>query len=74
MSKVKRGQVQSKTWWALVRAPHALPVLFSSRKAAIENADPDERIVRVDVCAYSVNDAAPRNGDSGRVRPRSRNN
>lgn len=48
--KVKRGQVQSRSWWALVRSPKALPVLFASRKDALENADSDERIVRVDVC------------------------
>lgn len=57
--RVKRGQVQSRSWWALVRSPRSLPVLFASRKDAIENADPDERIVRIYLSGVSDRDWAP---------------
>lgn len=36
-------------WWALVRGPKALPVIFASRTQARENRDFDEYLVCVDV-------------------------
>lgn len=43
----KTTAIIAKHWWALVRSPVGLPVLFETRKAAIENQDPDEWLVRV---------------------------
>jgi hypothetical protein len=36
-------------WWALVRGPKELPVLFESYQDACENQDEDEYIVKVRV-------------------------
>lgn len=47
--KVPRGRIVKRRWWALVRGPKRLPVIFGSRQDAIENADPDEQLVHVTV-------------------------
>lgn len=47
MSGRSQGRIKSRTWWALVRSPKSLPVLFASYEDAVENRDPDEYIVQV---------------------------
>lgn len=44
-----RPTMRSGDWWALVRSPQSLPVLFASETAALEHRDPDEYVVRVAV-------------------------
>lgn len=39
----------TKTWWALVRGPRELPVIFATRDQARENREDDEYLVRVKV-------------------------
>lgn len=41
------GTIEAGEWWALVRGPRKLPVVFSTFRDARENADPDEHIVKV---------------------------
>lgn len=50
--------VRTRCWWALVRGPQALPVLFATRDDARRNRDYDERIVRVQVMACHPKDRA----------------
>lgn len=45
------GRIQPGTFWALVRHPKALPVLFMTYQDARENRDPGEYLVQVDVTA-----------------------
>lgn len=47
--KATKTMLVPGTWWALVRSPRSLPVLFSDRQAARENLDFDEYEVRVHV-------------------------
>lgn len=51
---VRRGRLVSNRWWALVRGPEALPVLYANREDAEGDADPDERLVRVIVVGASA--------------------
>lgn len=46
-------KVRTRAWWALVRGPGQLPVLFVSREDAEDNRDPDEHIVHVRVEAVN---------------------
>ncbi len=41
--------VLRRQWWALMRQPAGLPVIFRTRRQAEANADPDERVFRVRV-------------------------
>jgi hypothetical protein len=43
----KIDAVKPFRWWALVRSARALPIVFASRKDAIENQEPDEFLVEV---------------------------
>ncbi len=40
---------QTFRWWALMRQKHHLPVVFRTRRQAEANADPGERVFRVEV-------------------------
>ena len=60
--RVPRGAIVSGTWWALVRTPKALPVLFSTKAGAEESADHDEQLVRVIVVGATARDREARNG------------
>jgi hypothetical protein len=51
-------KVRTRCWWALVRAPHALPVIFATREDARRNRDFDETLVRVQVMACHPKDRA----------------
>ena len=46
---MKSHGIEYQTRWALVRGPKALPVLFASRRDALDNCDTDEYVVKVDV-------------------------
>ena len=46
-TKAKNRGMVSGSWWALLRKPDALPVLFSSRSDAKDNRDYDEYLVQV---------------------------
>ncbi len=61
-------KIQSKAWWALVTAPDRLPVLFATREEARSNADDDEQLVRVRVCAAESSHAAPQRKPHARCR------
>ncbi len=52
--------IEAKRWWALVRGPRALPVLFESHEAALQNQDADEYIVQVQVRACHPNNQIPK--------------
>lgn len=47
--KAKNQGMVSGRFWALLRRPDALPVLFSSKQDAVENLDYDEYLVEVRV-------------------------
>ena len=54
MKPAKNQGMVSGRWWALLRGPSSLPVLFSSRQDAIENRDTDEYLVEVRVSPASL--------------------
>jgi hypothetical protein len=43
----KTGKIQTRRWWALLRGPSELPVIFQTRQQALDNRDPDEYLVPV---------------------------
>ena len=49
---MSKSTFQPGCWWALVRGPNKLPVLFATKQQAIENRDPDESLVRVMVTPW----------------------
>lgn len=51
MSQIQKRGLKRNRWWALVRNRRALPVLFASKQQALDNQDPDEYLVRVEVRA-----------------------
>lgn len=54
------GRIQPSTFWALVRHPKALPILFMTYQEARENCDADEYLVQVDVTATNPRFTLPR--------------
>jgi len=44
----KQGVTRAR-WWALLNHRKDLPVLFARKQDAIDNRDPDEYLVRVEV-------------------------
>lgn len=56
----KAAGIAPGIWWALLRGPKALPVLFDSYNDACENQDSDEYIVRVRVTRSLYKHRKPR--------------
>jgi hypothetical protein len=58
--KAEKSAHQTKQWWwALSKNRRTLPVIFSTRGAAEVNADPDERLFRVQVVLVSEHEKRP---------------
>jgi hypothetical protein len=55
-SKAKNAGMVARQWFALLRTPDGLPVLFASRRDAEENRDDDEYLVVVMVRPASLAD------------------
>ena len=56
MKKAKNRGMVSGRWWALLRGPNALPVLFGSKDDARDNRDFDEYLVEVHVRPMQLGD------------------
>lgn len=58
MTREDQRKLRSKVWWAAVRGPSLLPVLFQDRRQAMSEMDVDEYLVRVRVEAVNVKERA----------------
>ncbi len=58
----EKPKVHTRYWWALLKSPDSLPVLFTTRKDAAQNRDPDEYLELVKVSrVISLKGRKPRN-------------
>jgi hypothetical protein len=55
-TKAKNAGMVARQWFALLRSPDGLPVLFASKRDAEENRDDDEYLVVVMVRPASLAD------------------
>ncbi len=57
---MKKQGLETRRWWALVRGPRELPVIFAQREDAEQDKGSDEYLVQVTVRACHPNDQIPK--------------